>query len=483
MDIVEVKKKLEKEPDKIAFLKEQLEKNPSLKSEIRPLLISEIKKRALIKTDVSKEDVHFKLIYDSVSEGLEPIYFWILDFMKGKYNGIGLDVSKTGDEYEASVGGAFFSEMGMKATRMQEQAMKMMQTINTIIRSLINLLYDLKEFEVRLETYKKSHSKNKDEVDAALLGLKQIWMDQVDIKRGRGSINMLAQQLQFVTLRDAFMIAKDEKLRDEGGHVMDLNERVKRILKPRIQEFLEWKNRSERELNQRFKIERSYVKSQLASLKLYTSWTKPYLKAAQKLGMKDFGSPEVVTAFSNMIMELVLFGKNSMGKINEKEYFSCVETTLKFRTVPGAARTQTGIHYIQQGRVEMQIRAYVLTNEDLEILKQQELYSGLDLIEEMVGTPLLELKEDIEYYLKQEKEEEKKEKKPEVISFVGGFREMVSPIGNAFKFMKSSFEAIKGAPSEPYKERELKKKAIQDAKLKSDLLYTIYKKAHRMFTW
>jgi hypothetical protein len=131
----------------------------------------------------------------------------------------------------------------------------------------------------------------------------------------------------------------------------------------------------------------------------------------------------------------------------------------------------------------MRIKAYALTDKDLEILNQQELYGGLDLIEEMVGTPLTELKEDIEYYLNQEKEEKKEEKKPEIISFAGGFREMVSPIGNAFKFMKSSFEAVKGAPSEPYKEKELKNKAIKDAKIKSEVLYTIYKKAHQMFTW
>ncbi len=480
MDIEDINKRLKREIDKISFLKEQSEKNPSLKSEIRPLLIREIKKKALIKTDVTKEDIQYRLVYDSIGEGLEPIYFWILDFMRDKYHGLNLDVSKTADEYEASVGGAYFSEMGMKATRMQEQAMKLMQTINTVVRSLINLLYDLKEFEMRLETYKKAHSENKDEAEAAVLGLKQVWIDQVDLKRGRGSINMMAQQLQFVTLRDAFMIAKDEK----DVAKMDLNDRVKRILKVRIQEFLEWKNRSEKELQKRYNIEKAYVKSQVSSLKLYATWTKPYLKAAQKLGMKDFGSPDIVSAFSNMVMELVLFGKKSIGKIKEKEYFSCVEVNLKFRTVPGAARTQAGVHYVQEGKVEMEIKAYAFTNKDLDILKEQELYEGLDLIEDMVGTPLMELKEDIEHYLKQEKEEEEeKKKKKEAVSFIKGFGEMVGPVGDAFKFIKSSFAAVKGGPSEFYKEREIKRKAIEDAKIKIEILYRIYKKSHRMCTW
>ena len=88
------------------------------------------------------------------------------------------------------------------------------------------------------------------DVMAALPELKVIsrcgtGMDNVDIKRGRGSINMMAQDLQFVTLRDAFMTVKTLKDVDK----IDLNDRVKRILKPRLAEFLEWKTRSEKRNN------------------------------------------------------------------------------------------------------------------------------------------------------------------------------------------------------------------------------------------
>ncbi len=483
--LADIKKELDKQKDKISYLKDQIEKNPEIKSDLRKLLIDAVKSRGLVKTPVLKKDIQYTIIYDAFGEGLEHIYFWFLDFMRDRYQGLGMDVSKTKDDYEASVTSTFFGEHGARATRMQEQAMKMMQTINTVIRSMINIIYDLKEFEIRLEIYTKYHSKNKEDADAALLSLKQIWMDQVDIKRGRGSINNLTQQLQFVTLRDAFMVAKTVKEVDK----IDLNDRVKRILKPRVQEFLAWLDLSERELRKRYNVEKSYLKSQLSSLKLYATWTKPYLKAAQQLGMKEFNQPDVVNAFNNLILELALFGKTSIGKTGakdkEKEYFGCVEIILRYRTVPLTTRTQQGTQFIHSGRTRVDIKAYAFTNEDLELLKEQELYEGLDLIEDMVGTPLSELREDIDKYLKEEKEEEKKKKEKEMPTQLDiampfralkeGFKDISQPFKPLFRIKKKA--------REPWQSSELRKQAESDARVKADIIYDVYKKTHGMMSW
>jgi len=214
-----------------------------------------------------------KLVYDSTSETLEPVYFWILDFTNNLFDG---KVEKLVDNFTASPGSGHFAELGARATRMQEEGMKILGSVNTVLKSIMNLIYDLKEFEIRLSHYNISHSEKKEEEDTGFLALKQIWMDNVDVKRGRGSINMLAQDLNFVTLRDAFMIARTVEEVDK----MDLNDRVKRILKPRLHEFLEWKKRSEVELRKRFEIEKGYLKSQVNSLKLYTRWVKPYIVSA-----------------------------------------------------------------------------------------------------------------------------------------------------------------------------------------------------------
>ncbi|MEM2090028.1 MAG: hypothetical protein QXL88_03015 [Candidatus Pacearchaeota archaeon] len=247
---------------------------------------------------------HSKLVYDSTSEQLEPIYFWILDFMQEG----GMEVEKLVDTFSASVGGGYFSELGAKASKMQEEAMKILGAVNTVLKSIINLLYDLKEFEIRLQVYKDLKDEKKK--DAALLTLKQIWMDKVDIQRGRGSINVMTSDLNFMTLRDAFMAAK----RVEDVDKMDLNERVKRVLKPRLAEFFDWVKRSEKELTTRFELEKSYLKSQINSLKLYTSWVKPYLRAAEQLRMKETSlkEPTLVNAFNTILLELKILGKSKI---------------------------------------------------------------------------------------------------------------------------------------------------------------------------
>ena len=107
-------------------------------------------------------DEPYTIIYDSFHEGLEPIYFWILDFMRDQYWGTNLKVSKALDKFDASVGGGFFGDMGTRGSVMQDRAMKLMATINTVIRSVINIIYDLREFEQRLEMYDNLISGNKE---------------------------------------------------------------------------------------------------------------------------------------------------------------------------------------------------------------------------------------------------------------------------------------------------------------------------------
>ena len=45
----------------------------------------------------------------------------------------------------------------------------------------------------------------------------------------------------------------------------------------------------------------------IIDLRIYIKWIKPYLKAAQKLGMKEFNTPDIVASFNNMQIQLSLF--------------------------------------------------------------------------------------------------------------------------------------------------------------------------------
>jgi len=435
-----------------------------------------------------------KLVYDSSSSTLEPIYFWILDFMNDLFRG---DVTKLIDNFSSSPGSGHFSELGQRATIMQQQASNLMGNINAIIKSIINILYDLKEFQIRLSNYKDSNSSNKAIREAGILSLKQIWMDQVDIKRGQGSINGLSSgNLQFVTLRDAFMAFNSLKDVDKA----DLNERVKRILKPRLQEFFEWKKRSEQELKKRFEIEKTYLKSQVNSVKLYARWAKPYLKAAQELATNEkLGeNPSLVKIFNTLILELTLMGKSKIDikdsvvsgdlpkdftKMKIRDYYSVVIVDFKFRGIPSKA----GQHYVFGGRAEVSFKSYVLNNEELKLfqkkLEDSDLNDALKLIQGMTDESLSQLNEDIESFLndnkKSEKEKEIKEEDTNPFSALFSFLKKDKKEKQEDKIDLKELEK-KSKKKENYAERYVRSLAEANAINTCFNIFDVYKKSHGM---
>src|SRR4030043_76276 len=190
-----------------------------------------------------------KLVYDSSSETLEPIYFFIIDLLNDR----GLAPEKLVDNFSSTPGSGHFAELGQRATIMQQQAVKILGDVNTVLRSVLNII-------------------------------------------------------------DAFLMCKDEKDVDK----IDLNDRVKRILKPRVQEFNIWLKESEKELRKRYELERTYLKSQVNSLKLYSRWVRPYLKAAQDLEAKEKDrEPALVKTFNTILLELTVLGKNKLDIADE----------------------------------------------------------------------------------------------------------------------------------------------------------------------
>jgi len=445
-----------------------------------------IRKKAIVKLS-NNQPMHYHIIYDTFSQTLEPVYFWTLDFLRGDPpSGLGLQVEKIEEEFEASAGGGYFGEMGARASAMQDRAMSILKQINGIIKEIMNLIYDLKEYEMRLDTYDNIDSKKQpkeEERRAAEYSLRSIWMDQVDIKKGIGSVNNLTRgDLQFVTLRDAFMQVKDVKEIDK----LDLNKRVKVILRKKIAEYNQWKEYSEKELRKRYSIEKNYLKSQIASLKLYTKWARPYLRAAQKLGMKELGkgklpNPDIIAAFNNMQMELSLFAKEEIkpskafpeySKLNfEDKYYSCLQVDFKYRTVPQAVRSGQSTHYANLGTVDVFFTAYVMTAKEIELIEKEEIFEDMSLVEDLTDRSLKDLQEDIDKYLGREEEEEKESKKEPFPNPLKGIKDILKPL-KVFKRNAGNYEKKKVLVA-----------ANTEAMNKCLILYDVFKKAHRMMTW
>ncbi|MFH1500854.1 MAG: hypothetical protein ABIE22_02810 [archaeon] len=428
-----------------------------------------------------------QIVYDSSSETLEPIYFWILDKMQE----LAGPTEKLIDNFVSSPGSGHFSELMGKATHMQKEAMTAMGTINTLIRSVVNIIYDLKEFKIKLSHYDAAKSKNSQEAEAGLLALKQLWMDNVDVKRGNTGIKAMAAQFSYVTVIDAFMVAKSLEDIDK----MDLNDRVKRFLKPRIQEFFEWKKRSEQELKKRYEIEKTYLKSQVNSLKLYTKWVKPYLKAASQLQQKDTANPAIVTTFNTVLLELSLFGKKPLNISEEvtdknlplafnkiklkKDYYPCILVDFVFRGIPQKA----GQHYVFGGKAYVTFRGYALSEEELKMLQQKleesSISEALKLAKGATEDSLDQLKDDLEYFLEEESEEDKKESKSEDTDpFSALFSGLFSK--KAKKPKKGEEAKIEKIKKDNYQERVIRELAAQKVRESTFTLFDIYKKSHGM---
>ncbi len=424
--------------------------------------------------------------YEASGNSLEPIYFWTLDVATRSYK----KVDKIVDNYVASPGSSQFSEMGMKATRMHDEATKMLGAVNQVIKSILNMIYDLKEWKLRLGIYDDYHSKDKKKKEAALLSLKQIWMDNVDIRRGQGSINAMAQQLDFVTLRDGFMIVESLGAVDN----LDLNDRVKRILKQRVSEFFRWIEESESETRKRYDIEKNYLKSQINTVKMYSRWLKPYLKAAKALEQQATPTPSLVTAFNTTLFELTLLGQlifkvdlqidenllpKFFKKAKKRDYFAVGVLDLKFRSIPERASQQGGYGF--SGKVEAEFTSFGLNSEEIKVLKQElekddfgDMYKAIEgATDESLGRLQADIDEILEGGIK---EDEKAE-------------EDVNPFFALFSFLKSEKKAKEEKKEElpiPLKkdsdiENVIRARAALLGRRKCYKFFNSFKSAHGLF--
>jgi len=368
------------------------------------------------------------LNYETHIDNLQPVYFWIVDFANAMYGG---KVEKMYDNFVTSPGSTYFAELGQRATRMQEEGMKIMGMVNTVIKSVGNLVYDLKEFEMLFKDYDKSKSPDLKTKENGILNLKQRWMSTVDAKRGMGSIDNMAHQYGFTLLRPSFMAASSAEAADK----MDLNDIVKRVLRPRLAEFYEWVKLSEIELRKRYNIEKSYLKNQVNTLKLYTEWAKPYLSAAKQLGMTPMGmSPSLVSVFGTMILSLELLGAKEYSvedavvakdlpfnfrALSEKKqirkFYQVGCITFEFRTFP----TQQSMH---SGKVNMEFKSYAMNEDELEylrLLKEDQDKKDILAVTSITQETLDQLKDDIDKYLKEEDKPVEKEE----LAFSGLFKD------------------------------------------------------------
>ena len=432
------------------------------------------------------------LVYDASSQSIEQVYFWLIDYINKEYG----NTEKLIDNFVSSPSSGHFAEIQGRATRMQEEAMKMLGAVNQIVKSVLNIVYDLKEFKLRLSLYDQLKSKDKEESGSAILSLKQIWLDTVDVKRNTTSIKGMAQQFDYVTLIDAFMSSKSledvTRSVEKGG--LDLNDRVRRILQQRLPEFQKWVIESERELRKRFEIEKTYLKSQVNTIKLYARWIKPYLNASRKLEQNVTETSDLVNSFNTALFELSILGKadyNPAGDISQGDlpkiftklvenrklggYYPITIVDLKFRSIPERSDQRGGYSY--RGKVDIKFTSYALSEKELKLLKENltkdDIGEVMQLIEGSSTESLGQLTQDIDEFLKDKKEDGKKEEKAN--------EDDINPFTALFSFAKKDKKTSEDDKIKyPEYEDVLRSQAILESRWKCRKLYDEYKKTHGM---
>ena len=459
-------------------------------------------KTALDKKGLSSPLEHHTLEYDiygNPNQILEELYFWILDYVDSSYG----KSFKLIDNFIATPGSSLFSENLQKRSTAEQNASRIMGNINEVIKSILNLIYSIKEYDSVLALYDKAHSKDKDERESAIMSLKQRWLDKVDIQKGGSSIKQLsvtgANQPNFVMLIDAFMFVNSEEEVDKT----QLNDRIKRLVKQRLQEFLIWLKDSEEGLRKRYVVEKNYLKAQMHSLRMYASWAKPYLKAAQKLQERvDDTNPGLVNAFNTALFELTLMGQGKykiegdieQGEIPKffkdqkmRDYSPVVLIDMKFRSTPESV----GQHARFRGKMALEIIGIGLNEDEIEVLKKEiekdDLGDAIGAVTGATDDSIEKIQKDVDEIMNKEKEKreeaEKKSKNKDDSNPFSALFSIFTGDKNKTKDKedeKGEKDLSKGIPKDNDYEKVIRSQVILDGRFKCGKLYSTLKKAYNM---
>ncbi len=466
-----------------------------------------------------KSYVQYLLGLDTMTEGLESSYYWILSFWGDKFFNQNYKIRKAQEYFAATETSYIFGDMGARRTNLEKRAQELLALINQLIRTIINILWDLREFEIRIERYNDLESKDKEKRRASDLALKSIWLSEVDMKKGAGSINNLVQQLNFVTLRDAFMFIdtmqdKEKVLTDIGEKDenvgMDLPMIVKRILLGRVTEYLDWRELSKKELTKRFEIEKAYLRHEVASMKLYTAWVRPYLFSIKRLTMPtpdemakkipDYESEtstkiewgtiytsqaELVTTFETAQIFVELFGTKEVTKefggaqvFGDDKIYGAIEADFVFRTLPGQVDQR---RYMQRGALEMIFTAYSLDERRKKDLERIEEDDVLKQATKLTEDTLLQLRDDLAHFDADDVEAELPNVEVPKAKF-GLFGDIAKPFTDAAEGLGRFMPSSKKQASEFVKQKALKYAGSKAKKVATDV-YDKFKKMKGMYTW
>jgi hypothetical protein len=219
---------------------------------------------------------------------------------------------------------------------------------------------------------------------------------------------------------------------------------------------------------------------------------------------QDFNDkPELIKTFENSMMEIEVLGivPNEKTKLNK-----CILLSFNYLTTPNMIYTKDYQKLMAHtGQIEINLRAYVWTDEEYEKFlkyKEEENLQLISQIDNSIKDTLDALGDELKDYLneaekgilgKEEKlkpKEEKKEEKKEVKKQESLFKPFLQVFYGLFDVLKLLLPGIKSIKSsfKKNKETKIEKKVdksslIKGVKKEVFITYNVYKKTRGMCNW
>jgi len=457
--------------------------------------IWEESKGAFVPTGFPAPVKKYKLVWEVPNMSIEETYFWVLSHLRDGWGYTNVD--KTIDVFAAAENSAFFGVTQQRIGLQQDKVSQFLATIGKMIKELFQLVRELRIIEERLKYYEDSMKGD----EAAEIALKGIWIDLVEGgAKNPASVYGMAHQVQFTALPDLFF-STHPRTAAEVDKVVDteraqFNKVVRNVLKRKLAQYLRWKEATYKELKTRFGFVLKYLKQHYEIIKMYMTWVKPYLRHIRRLTLDEEKvlTPDLISAFEGSMLEVELLAHKFPG--GNKKYKSCILVHFLFRTRPAMSYQQEGYQRgpIHVGKVEINIRGYVWTDEQIKKFKEMRKAEDFELmrsVSESVKAAMDALGDELQRYLKKAEESEKEEKekaeeKPKTV-----FEKFVNRLLG--KKVEEKKEEGKKEVEKEKKKKEIKLKWWQEnaekKAAKNEVLlvayetYKNFKKAHNMIQW
>ena len=432
--------------------------------------IAKILKASRVK-DHNGWTIEYKLEINSPFEKPEKFYGLVLNEARIEFK----KIIRVEQFLNASPTSAFYVDISQKKAFAKDAIDKSMGIVNGIVQTIVKLIYSLREFDSVLDIFKKLDSSDKLEVFAAEQNLRRVFLDEVDMKKGRGAMYQMqvSQGMEYVNLVDSFVSV--EKLSDIDD--LKSNDRIKRILKGRFQEYTLWKSAFKQDMVTRKEIQRQYLKSQVDSLKLQLDWIKPYYTMLKQLDIKSgMTDPDLLAGFDTSIITTKIRCLTG-GEADKSLVTAFLDIDFSFKTGPYPVQTDSGGRaFHHRFGTKITYTPYVMSNEDYEDFVKKEAMKEIDFFQDIVGNQLKAMSEDLEKYLGGQdyvgKDEEKKEETP-----LNQFEFLLLPFKSLFGMFGVTFEKKEeGKPKYSlFKYENDLEKFTEDLKDITKDLYTLFK--------